>query len=103
MKTYICLLQCHHTAFFDPPPKLGDRVFCRQCQGYSIVERVNLEWMFRCATCRYVSRYGTDELGARRGAAKHAHKRTSHMIELWQGGKIIETIGPANCYQNVTT
>lgn len=87
------LLQCGHTAYYDPEPAPGDEVYCRRCGKYSRVKVAAQEISWHCPTCHMTHRHGADKDGARHSGRRHQRKY-HHVVLLRQGYTTIEVIGP---------
>ncbi len=87
------ILTCKHEVTFDPPPSIGDEVYCRRCGLYRIVSQ-ELTGMIRvnCRQCPYCRYYGTDERTANLGASKHSLRMPTHEIDIERDGKLIRTV-----------
>lgn len=91
---FIALLHCRHEGWFVPAPRYGDKVYCRRCRDYSVVERLTPQWSWRCPTSCHTARYyGADREEALRGARSHV-TRTGHEVQLKRAGKVEEVVGP---------
>lgn len=91
---YPTMLDCKHVILLNPPPTMGDEVFCRRCNGYRFVVIVATEWSVRCDVCRYGRKYGADEESTRRAASRHADIRT-HAVWVRFGGKAVDLVQPS--------
>jgi hypothetical protein len=91
--THVSLLRCGHSVFFDPPPKVGEEVYCRRCGDYSRVKVSSEEWAWHCPVCKTTRPHGTDEARARRSGRTHQRKY-HHVVLLRQGYATKEVLGP---------
>jgi len=89
----VILEDCRHTALFNPPPIIGDAVWCRRCQSYRSVGRLVDEWTIRCFRCNLSRAYGEDEQGARAAVGRHRLRYTGHVVALSKGPRLVETFG----------
>lgn len=87
------LLQCGHTAYYDPEPSPGDEVYCRKCRGYTRVRIAEREYSWHCPTCHITRRHGADMDGARHSGRRHQRK-CHHVVLLRKGYDTVEIIGP---------
>lgn len=92
---YISLLRCGHKAYYDPPPKNGEDVYCRRCTDYTQVQVTSQEWAWHCPVCKITRPHGTDEDKARRSGRTHQRK-FHHVVVLRRGYDTVELIQPEN-------
>ena len=93
MAKYVCLLQCGHTAMYEPQPKKGEDVYCRRCNDYTKVKASSQEYAWHCPVCKITRPHGTDKDGARRSGRTHQRKY-HHVVVLRRGYDTVEVIGP---------
>lgn len=86
------LLDCLHTAVFDPQPRDGEEVYCRNCGDYRIVKSAHDTWTLRCSACPLARGYGADEHQARRVATRHANKYAGHVVRVRKGGHVVGNV-----------
>lgn len=93
------VLACFHTIRFRPPyPNIGSEVYCWACRESSTIERMIGEYYVKCRNrkCHWTQGYGLSRPRARRAMNDHFSKNSSHRIDIWQSGKILETFPPEN-------
>lgn len=90
------LLTCRHRACFDPPAREGDEVYCRECREWRWVLLALMEYRVKCENCRMGHRFGDDEDGALRSAARHVNKYQSHAVNVTREGELVERVSAAD-------
>lgn len=80
-------LSCKHTAYFSPPPKAEDTVYCLRCSTWQTYVTVAC-WTVRCAGCPWARNYGDDETSARRTSIKHVARFPGHTVHISYAGTL---------------
>ena len=87
-------LSCQHRRIFPAPcPRKDETVWCSRCGDYRTVAAVLGVYRVKCRHCRLSRPYSYNLLTA--GQAMMSHRRTygTHVVDLWQGEKRIDTYG----------
>lgn len=89
--------ECVHTSIFDvPAPRIGETIFCVKCRKYQTVATAPPEWRIRCLGCTYARASGTDRHLSNIAVAKHRMKYPAHIVRLYNGFELVQTIGDCN-------
>lgn len=64
---------------------------CRRCDAYKHVIAAPGAWKIRCKGCRYTRLFGVEKLKAEGKAIAHRHRYPGHVVQLWDGKKLVHT------------